>query len=312
ALTAAAVARRDPREATPGLDYLHDSDGFRRLDLGARLGTAFGAGAATARVGYRGLEGIEASGATGTTGGPYAQVELAHWWRDATVRAAVVAGIEQLSAVSPQPAVGASVEIADAAGFSLRAAYDHAPAHPTTMTLESALRALRMDRLSASVSRALGGRWSLWGSLEATALGGDAGADDNRRWSAAAAARYRAGPLLSGGVTTGALGYDAAAPRAGTRALYWDPELSWSSALFVELGPEVGTGWGYRARLAPGVALVRERAGGGADLVPQLAAEVGLTYRSDRVSLSAEAFHSRGREQGYRASGIRVGLAVRP
>ena len=312
ALAAATVAQRDPREATPGLDYFHDSDGFRRLDLGARLGTAFRAGAAAARVGYRGLEGIEASGATGAISGPYAQVELARWWRDATVRTAVVAGIEELSAVAPQPAVGASIELADAAGFALRAAYDHTPAHPTTMTLESALRALRLDRLSASLSRALSGAWSLWGSLEAAALSGDAATDDNRRWSVAAAARYRAGALVRGGVTTGALGYDAAAPRAGTRALYWDPQLSWSSALFVELGPEAGSGWGYRARVAPGVALVRERASSGSDLVPQLGAELGLTYRSDRVSLSAEAFHSRGREQGYRASGVRAGLAVRP
>lgn len=308
-LTDEAIARRDPGGVISEVHYFGDTDEFRRWMLRGEWTGRASRSVITARAGVHRLEGPDGVGAAAAEGA-FGEMELARWWREGTVRAAVRAGAERLDGTDVEPRFGLSIELPEAKPVAVAIEYDRGPAHPMTVTLGSALSPLTADRFAVSVFRPVGKRWMLWGSGEGTAVHG--AGSDNVRLSGAVALARDLGPNLRGGLTSGVLGYSEAAPTGAQRPLYWDPEVSWSNGVFLELVAPARSGWWYRARLAPGLALVRERRAGALQAAPQVASELGAGFTWSRASVRGEGFYLLGRDGAYSAYGVNLRFTVTP
>lgn len=308
--TERAVASRERVGIGPELQLFRDSEGYRRLDLSGRWSALHPNGALVARTGYRRLEGFGLGGARQVEEGAFGEVELSRWWREGSLRAAVSGGAERMEPFGVEPTFGLSLETRSPSGFSLEAAYHHGAAYPLATTLESVVEAVRADELRVAANHDLGRGWSAGASGEAASLRG--GGTDNWRLGGGVSLFRRITPAFRLGVSSQLLGYADAAPVPATRRLYWDPRSYWATVAILELSLPERNGWSAYGGLRPGIAVVEERAPGEPGTVPQLSTEAGLRYRSDRFSLSTDAFYLRGREGDYNAFGIGTTFSVRP
>jgi hypothetical protein len=96
----------------------------------------------------------------------------------------------------------------------------------------------------------------------------------------------------------------------GTLRLFWDPRSAFSASPYVRLDREVSPGWYVTGRLAPGVAILDERASAGAQVVPQIGAEAGVRRDGTRVRAALDLFYYQGQFDGYRTYGARVSLGA--
>jgi len=303
------IEQRESPQAGPRILYFHDSDDFQRLDLVVEATVLRRATAVVVRAGYRHLEGIELSGSRGNDNGPFAQIELAHWWRLGTVRTAVKAGVEQLDAFGNQPTLEAQFDMPDASGTALHALYRHGPAFPQTVTYQSVQASLLSDFLEASAFRLIGARWNM--SISGSVGSLHAAGNNNLRLSAGLAGLYQFSSAVTAGLTTQLLAFADSAPRADGQRLYWDPNMFWATGIQLMLNTPQQSPTVLYARLTPGVALDNERDDLGAQWVPQLAAEAGLRYETARLLLTGEVAYLRGREGGYDSFGANLLFAVK-
>jgi tetratricopeptide (TPR) repeat protein len=288
-----------------------DSDDFTRLDLGLEGVVLDGWWVWTARSGLRWLRGVDPLGGSATERGLFAELEAARWWRWGTLKTGLRLGIEEVRPDGTDLSLGAFAHWSNLGGFRTDLRFDHGPAYPLTVTLQSALARVERERLAFALARQLAGDWSL-------SLSGDAswlrmpeseGAGSTRLEMGAAVLRD-----LGGGLTMGfnarALAYTESAPILGGRRLFWDPESVLSSGAYALWTSQREGPWQIRALVNPSLALIRERALSGADGVPHLAAEAGLARVDSRIRATLDAFYYQGRFEGYRAYGVRLGISM--
>ncbi|UCD23517.1 MAG: tetratricopeptide repeat protein [Gemmatimonadota bacterium] len=303
------IAEQENPNAGPHLLYFSDSDEFLRLDLLAEAAFVRRSTAITVSAGYRRLEGVQLSGSSGSDNGPFAEVELAYWWRLGTIRTAVSAGVEQLDAFGNQPSFVAQFDFPDASGTAVRALYRHGPAFPQTLTYQSVQASLMSDLVEASAFRMIGTHWNM--SISGSAGSFHADGSSNLRLGGAIGALYQFSPIVTGGLTTQLLAFADSAPRTDGQRLYWDPSLFWATGVQLTLSTPRAKPTMLYLRLTPGVALNNERDGQGAQWVPQLAAETGLRYETRRFLLTGDVAYLRGREGGYDSFGANFRFGVK-
>jgi tetratricopeptide (TPR) repeat protein len=303
------VRSRERPSAGPECFYFRDSDGFERLDIGARATFQLNNTVVVARAGYRMLDGTALAGTPGTEKGPYFQLEFAHWWRLGTIRTSVTAGLEQLDAFGTEPTFAAKLALPDASGTAVEIAYEHGPAFHRTVTLESVLAIVRSDHMQASIFRQFGSGWSFAGLGGVTSLRG--GGTDTWRFNAFATLRRQIAAPFSIALTSQALAFSSAAPVLQSRRLYWDPSTFWAAGLQIEARTRSVSDWELYGRVTPGVGLVRERVASGFEFVPQLSTEAGAAYESRRIAFSAGLAYLRGREGAYNSFGANVSLGIK-
>lgn len=309
---------REPRRAGPDVSLFLDSDHFRQLDASASGRARSGSLVLDGRAGYRLLHGRTLGGATAerTIDGAFADLEVARWWREATVRTSVSLGVENLPVEGTRPHWGAGLELPELGGLALSADYHHAPAYPLTRTLESVLQPVTSDQLTVSLFGAPGKAWTLQGTGDLVLL--SAAPADNTRVAASVALRRRLASWLTVGYTSRWIGFTRAAPSVGGsgsaatgRRLYWDPRSFWSHELLLEAAtPPSGGGWGAHLSLRPGLAFLDER-GVAATTVPQLEVYAGVDRSGPWGSATASLFYGRAREGGYQSFGGQLGVHVR-
>jgi predicted Zn-dependent protease len=289
-----------------------DSDDFTLLDLGLEGVFLDGRWVWNASSGLRVLQGLASSG-DGTERGVFAEVEGARWWRWGTLRTALYFGVEEVRPGGTDLSVGASVHWSELVGFRTDLRFDHGPAYPLTVTLESALFRLQQNRFSVGLARRLGTDWSLFLSGDANWLdfadSGDSGGGSLRLEAGASLGRT----LFEGielGMNTRGLSYSEGAPALGGRRLFWDPEAVLSAGVYARWTERPAEFWELRALANPSFAWIRERGFTGSERVPHFAAEAGLSYRGSRIRMSVDAFYYQGRFDGYRAYGLRFGLGM--
>lgn len=309
--TARAITDEEGPGIGPTLDFFRDSEGFRRMDLTAHAALVRDRrDVVRVRSGFRRLEGSGIDGAPGLEDGLFAEVELARWWREGTVRASVTVGAERMDPSSGvRPVVGADVRADGFEGWDLTGSYRREQAYAVVTTFESLDLVIHADRLRVAVERALGSGWSLAAGTEAGSLRG--GGETTWRGGADLGLHHRLAPVLRVGATSHLLGYSGAAPVPLDRPAFWDPELFWATELPIELQTDRTRGWNAHARVSPGVGLVRSRDAEETSWIPQVGGEVGARYRGDRASFDANLFHTRGREGDYDALGFSVHLSIR-
>jgi tetratricopeptide (TPR) repeat protein len=289
-------AREDPG-AGPVVTLFSDTDDYQRLDVGASVAVQPNANGFRVLAGYRRLEGFDLEAARtdlGVDEGGFAEVE----W------------IESLGDIGAEPTFGAQVELPDLSGTDFRADFRHGPAYPITQTYGSASAGLVSDRLLLSAYRPLSESWTLWMAADGASVRG--AGTDNWRLNGQIMASRRISEVFSAGVFTSALGYTDAAPADGIRRLYWDPRLFWATGVVLDVRTTGDRGFGARARVQPGIAIVDERSLDTGGLVPQLGLEGGLDYRFGRSSIYLTARYARGREGGYNSFGLDLGASIRP
>ncbi|MFQ5890259.1 MAG: tetratricopeptide repeat protein [Gemmatimonadota bacterium] len=308
--TEAVVAAREPEGAGPRAEGFLDSDDYRRFDLAGTSRFRWGVTALRTTAGYRTLRGLDLGGLKRTEEGVFGEVEISHWWREATIRTALSGGLEHLDAFGLEPTFGGLLEIPNADGYAFFARATHGPAYPITRTLESVIEPVYADQLAVSLYHALGARWSVLFVGDATHLAQPA--EDNFRWNGGISLSRRLTPALSAGVGSRFLSFGRPATRVGLRRLYWDPSAFWATDVSLALRSPGREGWGYYASLAPGFALIDEREVPGTDLVPQIRTEAGVSFLGERTTFSADLFYGRGRERDYSSFGFELQLSVRP
>jgi tetratricopeptide (TPR) repeat protein len=311
AATRGVVLRRDAPGLGPALDYFRDSDGYRRLELSARGALLQGGrDAVSIRSGLRRVEGIRMDGLTGVEEGAFAELQLARWWREATVRASAEVGVEELGQGGAGFSAAGRLEAQDLDGWNVELEVRHGPAYPWLTSLQSLDLLMDADRLRVAVSRPVGSGWSIHTGGEAMRLRGDGISTD--RLGGELGIYQRPAPWLRVGATTRLLGFSDAAPRFDDRRAFWDPRLFWSTELPVELRSPSAGPWAAHARLSPGIARIRYRGDAETpDWVSQFGAEAGAGYLGERAALDASIFSTRGREGDYSSLGMRLQLTIR-
>ncbi len=296
-----------------------DSDEFTRIDLGLEGSTIEGSWVWNARTGARLLRGLDLSGAEGREEGFFAEVEAARWWRWGTLRTGVHVGLEQVRPEGSDVSFGASLRWSNLGGFRADLRYDHGPAYPLTVTLESVFARVVYDRVTAAVARELGDRWSLSAAADAAWLdvnpdGNETGETADGDGSLRLEGGMSLGRALSEGLIVGANGravtYTDAAPTVGGRRLFWDPRAVVAGGLYAQWDRQISGPWGMRARLNPSLALIDERDTSGFEGVPHLSAELGIAHVGERVGATLDLFYYQGRMEGYRAYGLRLGIST--
>lgn len=308
-LREAAIAAREPVGVGPRFSLFTDSDEFVRLDLGASAGWVGREYSLDLATGWRRLEGYRIGGLTGEDDGAFATLEAARWWSEASLRTALRAGVDHLSAAGTEPVLGASIARYGRSGASVGLAYEHGPGYLLTSTFESAEAEIAADRLEVTTYAPLGGAWSLSGQADLARLSGNGTA--NTRWSGGVAVARRLTPSLTVDAGTRLLGFADPAPAPGRR-LYWDPELFWANTLGLTLGRSAQRGLGYRLRLSGGAAWADERDASGSGWIPQYGAEAGLSWQGDGALLDATTFYRRSREDEYSSFGAALTLRLQP
>jgi tetratricopeptide (TPR) repeat protein len=315
-----AEAARDIEETErPGLGgnaySLMDSDEFSRVDLGAQGLGIDGNWIWGVRTGTRWLRGLDPGGGTGAEQGLFLELESARWWGWGSVRSGVHLGVEELRPGRKDLTLGGSLFFRDLAGFTTDVRYDHGPAYPLTVTLQSLFSRAVQDRLTTNLARRFAERWSLslagdvgWiSSSESSANGGNG----SLRLEGGLSLGRSMSDRLTLGLNARALTYSDPAPVVDGVRLFWDPRGVAAGGLFAQWARELRDDWGLSARVNPSLAFIDERMGAGYELVPHVSAEAGLSHRGRRFFSALDAFYYQGRFDGYRAYGLRLSISAR-
>jgi tetratricopeptide (TPR) repeat protein len=307
--TAELIAEREYPGVGPELVFFRDSDDFERLELAARANLLWSNTTVAVRAGYRRVQGTRLEGVAGMDEGPFAEVEVGHWWRMGTVRTALTAGVESFEASGTEPSLVARIDVPDLDGTTVQASLSHGRAFPQTATYESVQADLLSDFLQVAAFRQVAAGWSMAGSAGLATFHG--AGSSNVRANAAASARRELSPVLDAALTSQFLSFSDSAPRQQGRRLYWDPSAFWSNGLQLGLHTSVEGPWRGYVRLTPGLALVDERDTEGLDLVPQIGGEGGVRLETTRIRFRTDAAYLRGREGDYSSFGITTVLTIK-
>ncbi|MEM7416939.1 MAG: tetratricopeptide repeat protein [Gemmatimonadota bacterium] len=289
-----------------------DTDDFRRLDLGGAWRGIDGSWVWGTRTGARVLRGIDLSNASGDLTGAFAELEGGRWWRRGTLRTTLRMGAQTIRPSATDLSVGATFRQAGADGARTDIDVDYEPAHVSANTLQSAVGDVRQARVAFTHNRPLSGPWSLSAAAEAASLDHrELSSDRNLRAAVSASVGRSVGSGWSSGVSVRALGYTEGASVAGVRPLYWDPELSLATGPFVQWQEEFGALWRIEARATPGVGLIRERATGDSQFVPDLSATFRTVRDGARYRTLIEVVYGQGRFDGYRSFGLNLSFSAR-
>jgi tetratricopeptide (TPR) repeat protein len=292
-----------------------DSDEFTRLDLGIEGVSVSGKWVWAGRSGTRWLEGLDLLGSLGRHQGWYLGVESARWWRWGTVRTGLHLGLEEIRPTGTDLSYGASLHLSDLGGFRADFRFDHGPAYPLTLTLQSILAEVVQDRFTANLARQLGLRWNLSAAADATRIGyGEAG-----RPGSEGGYRFETGLSLGRSMTDGlilgfnarALTYTDPSPVHDDLRLFWDPRALFSGGLYAQWQRGVGEKWAFRSRINPSLAFIDERTRRGYRNVPHFSAEAGISHVGERFRASLDGFYYQGRFDGYRAYGLRLSIGMK-
>ncbi len=304
---------------SPGLGgsvySLTDSDDFTRLDLGVGGVSINDHWVWGFRTGTRWLGGLGLSGANRDEQGLFLELESARWWRWGTVRTGLHFGLEEVRPDGPDISFGSSLHFSDLGGFRTDLRYDHGPAHPLTVTLQSVYGNVTQDRFTANLAREIDRRWSL-------SLAGDAAWLSTHALDEAlntGSLRLEAGLNLGRSVTDDlilginarALTYSEPSPVLDGLRLFWDPDALFATGIYAQWDKGLAESWNLRARLNPSLAFIDERAVRGFEAVPHLSAEAGLSYLGSRLRTTLDAFYYQGRFDGYQAYGLRLSVSAR-
>ena len=308
-LRAQTIAAREPIGLGPAISLFGDSDDFLRFDLGGSAAWTTSAVTIDVTAAYRRLEGHDLAGFDASDDGFFAGAQGSFWWSEASLRAAVRAGIDHLETTGTEPTFGVSLERFGRDGGSLSLHYDHAPAYLLAATLESALAEVAANHVRVLGSKPLGDQWALAASADLALF--DGGGLTNSRIGGAVALSRRLGRLFRAEFGSRVLGFADPAPILGRR-LYWDPNLFWSSTVGLSLARVPERGLGYRARLTGGAAWSDERDVAAPRWVPQFGVDAGVSWLSESTMFDLGAFYRRGREDEYNSFGLDLTLRVRP
>ncbi len=291
-----------------------DSDEFHRLDLGVQGKSITDHWVWGFRTGSRWLGGFDLAGDRENQQGLFAELESARWWRWGTIRTGLHLGIEEGRPGSTDLSFGGSLHFSDLGGFRSDFRYDHGPAYPLTMTLQSVRGGVTLDRFTANLARGIGTRWSLSLSGDITWLdggggGGGSGGGSLRLEAGASLGRFVTDHLVLG-VNARALRYSRAAPSVEGLRLFWDPNAVMASGIYAQWERDLSESWTLRARLNPSLAFIDERAASRFEAVPHFSAEAGLSRNLGGFRTALDAFYYQGRADGYRSYGLRVSVSA--
>jgi len=291
-----------------------DSDEFSRLDLGADGNGIDGDWVWGVRTGSRWMQGSDLVGGKINAQGFFLESELAHWWALGTIRSGLHVGLEEMQPGQTDPTLGASIHFSDLAGFRTDLRYDHGPAYPITLTLQSMVAGVGQDRFRATMARRLGTRWSL-------SLAGDAAlitSPGTESTQSSSTLRMETGislgksltDALTLGLNARGMAFTEPSPVVDGLRLFWDPRGLVAGGLFAYFEQPVADRWRVEARLNPGVAYIDERRGVGRGAVPHLSAEGGLSHLGARMRTDLDLFYYQGRFDGYRSYGLRLSFTT--
>ena len=310
------AAARDPRRASVTADHLDDSDGFARTGVRGEvvLGTGSGLGRLAASAGWYRLDGARVPG---HESGAAAGVGWIRWLDHATARLELRAGRElRRSGIAGQNALSGDLLLLDRGVDRLGLEVSTRPAHELTQSLAS----LRQGQLATGAGLRLGHAPTEATSVDARVRadvihgGGTQGSvrllgTGTWLWSAAEGLRVGAASRL--------LSHTSPAFDAGGRPGYWSPALSWTPSAVADwrLVPggtgESDTGWGFHARLQPGLSVVDEHGTRGVTTGSSVYALAGVLRRWARATAEASVSWVRSRAGEYDALAATLGLSWR-
>lgn len=323
-----ADARRDIAEVEqPGVGgssyALGDSDDFSRVDLGGEWVQVDDDWAWGGVAGHRWLDGRGYSDLPAEPlQGLFVDLEAARWWRWATVRSGLRFGAERVRERWDY-SVGASLGHRAADGAQSEVLLEHAPAYPTTVTLQSAAVGVVQDHVAVSHARPLSERWALSLVVDGALLRADldtlptATNETTSRLQGTVSLERAMSQSVRLGFSTSALSYLSPGPvvtdtvSSVEQRLFWDPRASISFGPFARMEHDLSESWKLTGRLAPGVAAVDERSSSGWDVIPQLSADAGMRWEGSRLWTALDLFYYQGRFEGYRMYGARLTVSAR-
>ena len=296
-----------------------DTDEFRRYQAGGAWSGLHDVWTWSTRTGGRWLEGFEPGGGLGSREGLFAELDGARWWRWGTVRTGVHLSMQNVRSNSLDVGLAASARLLGDLGRRTDVRVAHEPAFEATGTLQSVATRVWQTRVNVAHSEPLSDRWT--GAVTAEAARLDhrdlAGSDVSRRLQLALSAGRTLSPVFTVGMAGRALRYDEPAPTVAATLpggaplrLYWDPELSVSVGPYLTMRQPLTPVWYLTARASPGVAFIRERAGG-TEAVPDLSARLGLALEGSRYRSAVEFFYGQGRFNAYRSYGFDLSFSAR-
>ncbi len=300
---------------------LADTDDFARVDIGGEWIEVGGPWVWGGTAGNRWISGVALDGGEAHRQGAFLDLEAARWWRWGTLRTAVDFGVQRVRAVL-DPVFGASLGLRGRSGSTSELRYEHGPAYPIAVTLQSVLADVVQDRVSVSHARPLGQRWNMsaaldgaWLSADPDSVAGGASSGVGRAQGSLALGRALS-PTLTVGITSRALTFTRAAPvttlpGGGSGRLFWDPSLVISAGPYARLTRDLSANWRLSGTLGPGVALIDERGTTGTDFVPHISAEAGVRREGARYWTAFDVFYYQGQFDGYRTYGARLTLSAR-
>ncbi|MGD2122440.1 MAG: hypothetical protein PVJ76_11880 [Gemmatimonadota bacterium] len=294
---------------------LSDSDDFRRVDLGVQGKSINEHWVWGFRTGSRWLGGFDLGGSRENQQGLFLELESGRWWRWGTIRTGIHFGIEEMGPGSRELSYGGSLHFSDLGGFRSDFRYDHGPAYPLTMTLQSVRGDVTLDRFTANLARGIGDRWSLSLAGDVAWLDTQGDGATSREGSLRLEGGASLGRLvtdhLSLGVNARALTYSEASPLVDNLRLFWDPRAVVSTGVYAQWNEDLSEAWAVRARFNPSLAFIDERIGSGFETIPHFSGEFGLTHEMGGFHTALDGFYYQGRADGYRAYGLRISVSAR-
>ncbi len=294
---------------------LGDSDDFTRLDVGIEGVGVEGSWVWGVRAGNRWLEGRSLLGSPSNERGLFLELESARWWRWGSFRTGLHFGLEEVRPGGPDYSFGASARIGNLGGFRADLRYDHGPAYPITVTMQSLLGEVVQDRLQTSLVRQITPRWGITLAGDAARLNTHgslfSGSDASFRLETGISLGRSFTDELVLGTNLRALTYTDPAPMEGGNRLFWDPEALVATGLYARWDGELKENWRIRAMVNPSMAFIDERTSPRFESVPHFSAEAGVSHDGGGFRTSLDAFFYQGRFDGYRAYGVRLSVSAK-
>ncbi len=219
------------------------------------------------------------------------------------------------------PSFGGSIAHRGGDGSTSEVRYEHGPAYPITVTMQSVLAQVVQDHVSITHAQPIEEGWNVSGAVDVAFLRanpdsvGGALATDAVRMQASLTFGRLVAPGLTLGLATRALSFSRATPLiffpGGSMRLYWDPRYVVSSGPYLQLTRDLSATWRLSGNLGPGVALIAERGSPGSDVIPHVSAEAGVRREGSRFWTALDLFYYQGQFDGYRTYGARLTLSAR-